>query len=362
MNLLIFNLKTDADDSVLGFTTDWINALATRCERVVVITMMVGRLAVASNVKVFSVGKEKGYSEPRRLLEFYRILWGVLRNEKIDACFAHMMPLFAVFSSPFLKKRGIPILLWYTHSHISLLLRIATRLVDRVVSANESGFRINTKKVKFIGHAVNADRFSPSNEARANHKIILITVGRISPVKQLQVPLRALALLPADLRARIELRYVGDPMSDRDLRYASQLKRDADLSGLGDSVSFRPGLPFYQIHLAYQDADLFVNTSSSGGLDKAILEAMSCGLPVITCNASMRDILGPDLETKCFVSKCDGLELSKKLENLLTMDASERRNLGMKMRELVLAGHSLQSLSDRIFLEIDEVRSNKSSS
>jgi len=27
-NLLLFNLKTDADDDILGFTTDWINALA----------------------------------------------------------------------------------------------------------------------------------------------------------------------------------------------------------------------------------------------------------------------------------------------------------------------------------------------
>ena len=96
MNLLVFNLKTDADDDVLGFTTDWVNALAASCERIFVITMSAGRIAVAENVQVYSIGKEQGYSEPRRATEFYRTLSRLLRNERIDACFAHMMPLFAV--------------------------------------------------------------------------------------------------------------------------------------------------------------------------------------------------------------------------------------------------------------------------
>ena len=108
MNLLIFNLKTDAKDSILGFTTDWINALAKKCNRVVIITMASGKISVDDNVTVYSVGKEKGYSELRRLFEFYRILYRVLKIEKIDGCFAHMMPLFAVLGFPLLKIRKIP--------------------------------------------------------------------------------------------------------------------------------------------------------------------------------------------------------------------------------------------------------------
>ena len=37
--LLVFNLKTDASDDALGFTTDWVNAIATHWDRVFVITM-----------------------------------------------------------------------------------------------------------------------------------------------------------------------------------------------------------------------------------------------------------------------------------------------------------------------------------
>jgi len=69
-----------------------INALAARCEAVDVITMRAGRLAVAPNVRVYSVGKERGYGEPRRLVEFYRLLFRLLRTQRYDACFATCSP------------------------------------------------------------------------------------------------------------------------------------------------------------------------------------------------------------------------------------------------------------------------------
>ena len=43
LRLLLFNLATDADDPALGFTTGWINALATHGANVHVITMRAGR-------------------------------------------------------------------------------------------------------------------------------------------------------------------------------------------------------------------------------------------------------------------------------------------------------------------------------
>ena len=61
MRLLLFNLATDADDPVLGFSTRWIRALAKHLEFINVITMRAGRIEVPANVRVHSVGKEKGY-------------------------------------------------------------------------------------------------------------------------------------------------------------------------------------------------------------------------------------------------------------------------------------------------------------
>jgi hypothetical protein len=95
VNLLLFNLGLDAAHPVLGHTTPWTNELARRCEHVSVITMFVGEVTVEPNVTVYSLGKELGRSEPRRLLEFYRLVHRALGERSIDACFAHMAPLFA---------------------------------------------------------------------------------------------------------------------------------------------------------------------------------------------------------------------------------------------------------------------------
>ena len=112
MNLLVFNWEMDAEHPVLGHVTTWTNELARRCDHVSVVTMTTGAVAVNRNVDVHSLGKELGRSEPRRLVEFYRIVRRVLNERRIDACFAHMTPLFALLFAPLGRLQHIPVLLW----------------------------------------------------------------------------------------------------------------------------------------------------------------------------------------------------------------------------------------------------------
>jgi len=357
MNLLLFNLKTDADDSVLGFTTDWINALAKKCDRVTVITMSMGRLAVADNVQVFSIGKEKGYSEPRRLFEFYRLLIRVLRTQKIDACFAHMIQIFAILSWPLLKIKKIPIVLWYAHGHVPLSLRVATVLVDRVVASSPSGFRIKTHKFRSIGQGIDITRFTPAASPvitpaiatkHACNKIKVLTLGRISRVKRLETSLEAVALLTAELKGNIELHYIGDALSEQDRRYQTQLENRVKALSLENTVIFHPALPFHQVQKGYQAADIFVNSSDTDSMDKTVLEAMSCGLPIITSNAAFPDVFGKMLASRWCIPKDNPAILASRLEELIHMDRKQRQQLGKKFREIVKDEHSLQALSHRL--------------
>src|SRR4051812_45525749 len=95
MRVLVINLTVDADDTVFGFTTAWITALAERVEHVTVITMQAGRIALPDNVQVHTLGKERGYPEWKRLLRFWRFAWGATRGRRIDACFVHQGAIFA---------------------------------------------------------------------------------------------------------------------------------------------------------------------------------------------------------------------------------------------------------------------------
>lgn len=356
MKLLVFNLKIDADDSILGFTTDWINALAAKCDRVVVVTMMAGRLAVTDNVTVYSVGKEKGYSEPRRLLEFYKILWRVLRTEDIDACFAHMMPLFAVLGWPLLKSQNIPIVLWYAHSHVSFLLRLATKLVDRVVASSPSGFRIDTPKFRSIGQGIDVNRFTPLNHRRPNPRLVLLTVGRISPVKRLEIAIDALAMLPADVSQKIEMHFVGSPVGEHAENYANELHQRVIDLGLECLVRFYPALPFHQVQKAYQFSDIFINNSDTDSIDKTVLEAMGCGLPIITSNTAFIDVLGEELANTWTIPKNDPAALANRIAELVATDKDEIVRLGHKLRQIVELHHSLPALTDRLLNHFETCR------
>ncbi len=362
MNLLVFNLKTDADDDVLGFTTDWVNGLAARCERVFVITMSAGRIAVADNVQVYSVGKERGYSEPRRAVEFYRLLARLLRTERIDACFAHMMPLFAVMGWPLLRLRGIPIVLWYTHAHVSWMLRVATPLVDRVVTASRGGFNLPTDKLRIIGHGIDVERFRPEPEARiGTTAFVLLTVGRIAPIKRLEILIQSLSRLPERLPdgRTVIVRFVGNPLSPRDHSYAAKLRKLACELGVAERVEFCPATPFTFVDRTYRETDLFVNSSNHDGIDKTVLEAMSSGLPIVTTIATFAEIFDHGQIKLCHAPRGNATALADRLIVLLNMPETERLLLGLALRETVCRGHSLAALCGRLMAQFSELTEKK---
>ena len=148
--ILLFNLMTDSRDPVLGFATGWIRELARRCESIDVITMYQGELDLPDKVRVFSAGRERGLGKATRLANFYRHLLRRLATRHYDACFAHMMPLFAGLAGPLLTARGIPTVLWYVHRQKSAQLRLGLMMSRRVVSAAATSFPYATDKLRVI--------------------------------------------------------------------------------------------------------------------------------------------------------------------------------------------------------------------
>lgn len=359
MNLLVFNLKTDADDDVLGFTTDWLNGLAKHCKKVIVITMSSGRIDVAKNVQVYSVGKERGYSELRRVIEFYKLLSGLLATERIDVCFAHMMPLFAVMGWPLLHLRRIPIVLWYAHAHVSWMLRVAAPLVNLVVTSSRGGFKLPIKKVRVIGQGISMARFHGASEVMPKgSQFILLTVGRISPVKRLELLIQLLPLLPQRLSdGRLVIaRFVGNPMTPSDHVYSDSLRRLAGELGVAERIEFLPACPFEQINEQYRKADLFVNSSDHDSIDKTVLEAMSCGLPVVTSIAAFSEIFDANHRVICHVPKGGASELAGSVRKLMDMPEQERRELGLALRESVKRAHSLDALCEKLMNQFQSLK------
>src|SRR5262249_1475800 len=162
MKLLLFNMATDVNHPGLGFATRWIGALARHVESIHVITMLAGRLALPENVRVYSVGKERGYSEPRRGAEFYRHLLRALRTVQIDVCFSHMIPAFTILASPVLRARNIPIVTWYAHKSVTPILKVAHHVSQRMVTSVGSGYGYRHDKLTIVGQGIDTRLFSPN--------------------------------------------------------------------------------------------------------------------------------------------------------------------------------------------------------
>lgn len=338
MNLLLFNLATDADDPILSFTTRWINRLAACYDHVDVITMRVGRLAVAPNVRVYSVGKERGYSEARRAVEFYRLLSQRLRERRYAACFAHMMPLFALMGAPLLG--GVPITLWYTHRQAHRTLRLATAVSRSVVTAAPDSFPLPTDKLRVIGHGIDTDFFTPASSDPA-HPASIVHVARLMPIKHQTTLIQALANVP-DAHAV----FVGDVPPQIDPEYRHKLESLAGEFGVADRVTFAGNQPPEWVRDWLRRATIAVNLSPPGLFDKAALEGMAVGVPTLVASPAFDDVIvDPRLR---LTAPGDYADLAAHLRDLLALPEAERRALGAAQRERAVAAHSLDGLIARL--------------
>jgi glycosyltransferase involved in cell wall biosynthesis len=345
-HLLLFNLVTDSRDPILGFTTQWIRELAARVGSIDVITMRAGVIDVPPNVRVHSVGKEHGYSEPRRVLEFYRHLFRILRAQRIDGCFSHMMPPFSVLGGPILRARRIPLVTWYAHPNLTFWVRLAHFFSNRMVTSLPHAYPYRKDKLSVIGQGIDTALFAPSPTAVASDDLVLCA-GRISRVKNHPTLLRAAAFLRIPFRLVI----LGATAGTDDEIYARELKQLASELGLEDSVTFARPVPRGELPEHYRRCAVHVNLTPAGFGDKVAWEAMSCGRPCLVANDDFRETLGEHAGELLFRGD-DAIGLAQKLAALLAKSSTERAAIGADLRAQVERLHSLPRLAERILAEV----------
>lgn len=346
MRLLLFNLATDAGDPILGFTTDWVRALAARVERVAVITMRAGPADLPANVRVRSVGKEKGYSEPRRLVEFYRHLSAALSDDRVEVCFSHMIPIFTVLAAPVLRARRVPIVTWFAHPQLTWTLRAAHHLSDRMVASLPTAYPYRQDKLVVVGQGIDTNLFAPDGSAPDDPPLVLCA-GRLSPPKDHPALLRAVALLRDSGHPPFRVVLLGGPAAPRDETYVASLHAQVEARGLEGRVTFEPPVPRTSLPAWYRRCAVHVNLTPAGFGDKVAWEAMACARPCLMANPGFRETLG-DYADRLMFRHGDAEDLAARLAAVLAMSSEERATVGRYLREQVVRLHSLGRLADRL--------------
>ncbi len=198
------------------------------------------------------------------------------------------------------------------------------------------------KEIPCIYNGIDTDKFRPLPEAHEG--VRLVCVGRFEPQKNQKLLLRAFAEVHKQCPEAI-LELVGDGY----LR--SELEALVAELGLGDCVIME-GVSA-DVAGRLNRADVFVLSSDFEGLPVSVLEAMACGLPVVSTDAGgTRDIVINE-ENGLIVPVGDQAALQDAMLRLCR-DPALRRTMGEKSREYAL----LRSV-DRFVVQYEELYESK---
>ena len=343
MRLLIVTQAVDVNDPILGFFHRWIEEFAKHCERVHVICLKEGAHHLPPNVTVHSLGKESGRSRLKYLLRFFRLTWSLRRE--YDAVFVHMNPEYVLLGGLLWRLWNKRVVLWYVHRQSTFALQLAAHLVHKIATSAKGSISLRSPKIAVVGHGIDVDAFAAGQlKSLDTDAPKIVTVGRISPIKSLHTIVEAVGSLRGHgIDATLDI--IGPVIYEGDFHYRTRIKELIQKANLANYVRILPAVPNSRMPKLYTSYDIAVNACPTGGIDKAVLEAMAAGTPVFVANESFREYLGNHASALIFRFE-DHADLAQKIRTLLSRNdiPSLQNALRVLVRERADVGRCISSI------------------
>lgn len=148
----------------------------------------------------------------------------------------------------------------------------------------ERFYGADPSRIEIVPPGVDHAFFAPGNRRGARSALgvdpdgpLLLFVGRIQPLKGLDVAIQALAHLPRAARLVV----VGGPSGEEGSAHEHHCHDLVRRLGLTDRVIFRPPQPHHLLSSYYRAADVCLVPSRSESFGLVALEANACGTPVV---------------------------------------------------------------------------------
>ncbi|MBI5379173.1 MAG: glycosyltransferase family 4 protein, partial [Nitrospirae bacterium] len=187
------------------------------------------------------------------------------------------------------------------------------------------------EEITVLRNGIDLDRFNPEMRRRLRERArerfgvgpreaLLLFVGSDHPRKGLAVLLEAVRRLPLN---QVRLVVVGKG-------WVGPWRRLARRRGVSDRVTFTG--PIEEVEWCYSAADIFVLPTVYDPMSNATLEAMACGLPVVTTDANgTSELIEDGVSGYVLATPVDPGLLAERLTRL--MDASSRDAMGKRGAE-----------------------------
>jgi glycosyltransferase involved in cell wall biosynthesis len=207
------------------------------------------------------------------------------------------------------------------------LLPQADRVVVTTAFAAEEvvqRYGVSPERVRVIPNYVETERFAPK-PAAATSRFKIGCIGRLDYQKNL--PALVEAVSPLD----VELVLVGEGPQKAHLAELAKAARA--------KITLAGNLPNQDLPALLGTLDLFVLPSFYEGHPKALIEAMSCGLPVIGARVQgIRELITDELNG--LLCEADAVSIRAAIQRVME-DAALAKRIGQAAREYVLSNFSL---------------------
>jgi glycosyltransferase involved in cell wall biosynthesis len=202
-------------------------------------------------------------------------------------------------------------------------------------------------RITQLPNGVEIDSIPAKCNYALNNPIHLIFVGRLHEQKALDVLLMAFQKLCA-CHPNLRLQLLGDgPLRET-------LKGLAEQLGIAGQVDFFGSTE--QVFEYLQKADIFILPSRAEGLSNALLEAMACGLPVITSNIPANAAVIEHERNGLLFTVEDPASLADGVNSLI--DSTDlRERLGKNARQTVEKQYGLDFIAERYIALYQEMLS-----
>jgi len=342
MKVLIITQKIDKDDPGLGFFHRWVLAFFGAGVTTSVICLEKGKHSLPDSIPVFSLGKETRRS--RLWYSIYFLYLIVALRKKYDSVFVHMNEEYILLGGIVFRLLGKKILFWRNHPHGSWRTRLAVALSHHVFCTSSFSFTAKFKKTILMPAGIDTVHFAPIHEIP--HDFSLAFVGRISPVKKLELLIDAMEKLGEGVTMPPLFVY-GESLS-RDSAYEKSIKEKAKALVHQIKIHFLGAVSQRDLPRVYSQHSALVNMTPTGSFDKVILEAMACGMPVLLSNKSFENILPREHHGVLMFSEGDSGDLAEKIKKLVALPASLRLRIGQTLRDIVVRDQSLAALLKKL--------------
>lgn len=351
MRIVFVCASVDVQNAVVGDTLDRAQTIAghPRVASLAIVSLHGTGEWEVRGLKVYGIGSDR-LSRGGALASFFRVIWRVYKDEKPTVFYLYMCPTLAPLLLPYRLFAGVSIVQWFGHAHYTMRTKIALKyFCDLWFNSNKSMAPFPVKHLRLVGQGVKADQFF--YDPKIHKKFDLITVGRLAPIKKIEQILEVLQICRDQYGKCYTLNICGDAFAPGDLEYKKKLEDLVKAYNLTDQVRLSGMVAREQMPTVLQQAKVFIFLVH-GGVGKASLEAIACGVPVVISTPEARDFFGDEL-SQWFLCEKDLQTVSKAVIKILEAPPEIYRELAQKANGLFLEKYSMDKFIDRIVTVMD---------